>query len=155
MSFTGESIGSPENHFVIDGIAKQWLKKYGAEPQYINSVGRLELFCGVRIHENEKHLLQAPELKVWLQTVLSVEAAVSTCQTWRTRDWSSSGKLLSIEAVERNIGDRVRLPQYTKLFTEDEAPVLVEALLESQPSVVLTAVLLRQWHAKYHPDSGS
>ena len=27
-------------------------------------------------------------------------------------------------------------------------------LLEWQPSVVLTALLLRQWHAKYHPDSG-
>ena len=31
---------------------------------------------------------------------------------------------------------------------------MAEVLLESQPSVVVTPLLLRQWYAKYHDDSG-
>ena len=87
--------------YCTDGIAKQWFKKFCTELQYINSAGHLELFCGVRIREHDKAPLQAPELKVWLQTDLYVEASASTCQTWRTKEWTSSGKLLSIEAVEQ------------------------------------------------------
>ena len=98
--------------YCSDGIAKQWFKKYGAVLQCINSAGHLELICGGRIRENDKGLLDAPELKVWLQTALSVDVSVSTCQTWRTKEWSTSGKLLSIDAVEQEIGDRLRLPQY-------------------------------------------
>ena len=140
--------------YCSDGIAKQWLKKYGSVLQCINSAGHLELHCGGRIRENDKALLDAPELKVWLQTTLLVEASVSTCQTWRTKEWSTSGKLLSIDAVEDDIGDRLRLPQYKDRFTEDDAPIMAEVLLESQPSVVVTPLLLRQWYAKYHQDSG-
>ena len=81
-------------------------------------------------------------------------ASESTCQTWRTRDWPSSGKLLTIDALERELGDRLRLPQYAHRFTQVDAPSMAEVLLESQPSVVVTALLLRQWHVKYHPDSG-
>ena len=107
--------------YCSDGIAKQWIKKYGSELKYINSAGHLELHCGSRIRENDKGLLEAPELKVWLQTTLLVDASVSTCQTWRTKDWSTSGKLLSIDAVEQEIGDRLRLPQYKGHFTEEDA----------------------------------
>ena len=98
--------------------------------------------------------MDAPELKVWLQTTLSVEASVSTCQTWRTKDWSTSGKLLSIDRVEEAIGERLRLSQYKEQFTESAAPSLVAVLQESSPPVAVTALLLLQWYAKYHPDAG-
>ena len=78
--------------YCSDGIAKQWIKKYGTELQYINSAGHLELMFGARIREDDKAQLDAPQLKVLLQTALSVDASVSTCQTWRCREWSTSGK---------------------------------------------------------------
>jgi hypothetical protein len=140
--------------YCSDGIAKEWIKKYGSELKYINSAGHLELHCGVRIREDDKASLQAPDLKVWLQTALAVDASVSICQTWRTKDWSTSGKLLSIDAVEEDIGDRLRLPQYKDRFTEVDAPIMAEVLLESQPSLTVAPLLLRQWYAKYHDDSG-
>jgi hypothetical protein len=40
--------------YCSDGIAKQWIKKYGSELQYINSAGHLELHCGSRIRDNDK-----------------------------------------------------------------------------------------------------
>ena len=96
--------------YCTDGIAKEWLKKYGSDLKCINTAGHLELHCGSRIRENDKALLNAPDLKVWLQTALAVDASVSICQTWRTKDWSTSGKLLSIDVVEQEIGDRLRHP---------------------------------------------
>ena len=67
---------------------------------------------------------------------------------------STSGKLLSIYDVEQEIGDRLRLPQYAERFTEEDAPLMAEVLQESQPPVVVAPLLLRQWYAKYHQDSG-
>ena len=67
--------------YCSDGIAKQWMKKYGTVLKCIDTAGHLELHCGSRIREDNKAGLIAPELKVWLQTSLSVDASVSTCQT--------------------------------------------------------------------------
>ena len=33
-------------------IAKQWLNRYGTDPQYANSAGHLELISGARISKN-------------------------------------------------------------------------------------------------------
>ena len=83
--------------YVTDGVAKEWFKHHRGDLEYINSAGHLELICGARIREDETTTGMDPEaLRVWLRTNLSVDAAVSTCQTWRLRDWSTSGKLLSI-----------------------------------------------------------
>ena len=98
---------------------------------------------GARIREEDKAQLLTPQLKVWLQTTLLVEASISTCNTWRTKDWSASCKLFSIEVVEQEIGERLRLPQYNDLFTEDLAPTMADLLLESQPFVVVAPLLLR------------
>ena len=88
--------------FVTDGVATEWFKRYRGDLQYINSAGHLELICGARIREDETTTgMQAEALRVWLRQNLSVEAAVSTCQTWRLKDWSSAGKLLSIMDVEQ------------------------------------------------------
>ena len=137
-----------------DGIAKGWFKKYGVTLRCIDTVGHLELHCGSRIRENDKTSLEAPQLRVWLQTELLVDASVSTCQKWRTKDWSTSGKLLSIDAVEEATGDRLRFVQYKDNFFADGSCTMVEVLMESSPPVVVDALLLRQWYAKYHPDSG-
>ena len=141
--------------YITDGIAKEWFKRYRGELQYINSAGHLELTCGARIREAESTAdMQPTDLRVWLRKNLSVEAAVSTCQTWRQKDWSSAGKLLSILDVERDIGERLRLPRYKDSFTEEATPVLATSLAEGQPPVFVKAQLLRQWFVKYHPDSG-
>ena len=39
--------------YCSDGIAKQWMNKYGTVLQYIDTVGHLEIHCGSRIREND------------------------------------------------------------------------------------------------------
>ena len=63
--------------------------------------------------------------------------------------------LYTPEDVEVSLGDRLRLPQFRMQFESEEgAEVLFERLEESQPSVSASGLLLRQWHAKFHPDGG-
>ena len=52
-----------------------------------------------------------------------------------SRDWSTAGKLLSIQCIEAEVGDRLRLPEYRQLFGSDTAQSLVETLAEGQPPV--------------------
>ena len=76
------------------------------------------------------------------------------CQAWLTRDWASSGKLLVCDAVEQQLGERLRLAEYKDSFADDAAAqTLSEVLLESQPPVRVSGLVLRQWYSKYHPDS--
>ena len=92
--------------YVTDRVAKSWFRVFRGDLQFINSASHLELICGARIREQETTAGQEPgELQAWLRQNLRVEASVSTCQTWRVKDWSSSNKLLSIREVER---DRLR-----------------------------------------------
>ena len=128
-----------------DGIAKGWFKKYGASLKCIDTAGHLELHCGSRIREDDKASLEAPQFRAWLQTELLVDASVSTCQTWRIKDWSTSGKLLSIDAVEEAIGARLRLDQYKQNFIADAFNTMVQVLAESSPPVAVDPLLLRQW----------
>ena len=140
---------------VSDEVLKHWFRRYfDAVP--VNSAGHLELMYGDRIREDaEAVTLQAAELRVWLRTVLKVDASQQTCQTWRTRSWSTAGRLMSIHDIEHSIGDRLRLLQYRHQFGEDSYDNLAADLSEGQPSVYLAdPFLLRQWYAKYHPDSG-
>ena len=78
------------------------------------------------------------------------------CQTWLTRDWASSGKLLVCDAVEKQLGERLRLAEYKHSFADDAAAQnLSEVLLERQPPVRVSALVLRQWYSECHADSGS
>ena len=62
---------------------------------------------------------------------------------------------MSMHDIEHSIGDRLRLPQYREHFEEEACVSLAAALSEGQPAVYLAEpFLLRQWYAKYHPDSG-
>ena len=122
----------------------------------INSAGHLELKYGDRIREHaEAASFEAAELRVWLRTVLKVDASEQTCRTWRVRSWSTAGRLMSMHDIEHSIGDRLRLPQYRGQFGDECIASLTVALSEGQPAVYLAEpFLLRQWYAKYHPDSG-
>ena len=105
--------------YVSDAVLKQWFQRYfDAEP--VNSAGHLELKFGDRIREHAEAVsLEAAELRVWLRTVLKVDASVQTCKTWRVRTWSTAGRLMSMHDIEHSIGDRLRLPQYRGHFGVD------------------------------------
>ena len=140
---------------VSEMVLRQWFLRYfDAEP--VNSAGHLELRYGDRIREHaEAVTFEAADLRVWLRTVLKVDASQQTCQTWRVRSWSTAGRLMSIHDIEHSIGDRLRLPQYREQFGEELYDSLAVALSEGQPPVYLAEpFLLWQWYAKYHPDSG-
>ena len=78
--------------YVSDAVLKQWFLRY-FDAMPINSAGHLELRYGDRIREDpEAATLEAAALRVWLRTVLKVDASEVTCRTWRVRTWST-GKL--------------------------------------------------------------
>ena len=82
---------------VSDAVLKQWFQRYfDAVP--INSAGHLELKYGDRIREHaEAASFEAAELRVWLRTVLKVDASEKTCRTWRVRSWSTAGRLRALD----------------------------------------------------------
>ena len=83
----------------------------------------------------------------WLMSEAKVSVPVRICQYWLSKDWSSSGKLLTIEAVEEACGERLRLPQYSGQFgDDDQAQCMTEILKESDPPLVVSNLLLRQWY---------
>ena len=102
--------------YVSEEVLKRWFLRYfDAEP--INSAGHLELKYGDRIREHaEAATLEAAELRVWLRTVLKVDASEQTCKTWRVRSWSTAGRLMRVHDIEHSIGDRLRFPQYREHF---------------------------------------
>ena len=90
-----------------------------------------------------------------MRNEFSVRASARTCQTWLTKDWSSSGALYTAEAVEEKLGTRLRLDQYVAHFqSETSARILSELLAESQPPHQVSANVLRSWYIKYHPQAG-
>ena len=83
----------------------------------------------------------------WLMSEAKVSVPSRICQHWLTKDWSSSGKLLTIEAVEEACGERLRLRQYSGQFANDEqAQSMSEILKESDPPLHVSNLLLRQWY---------
>ena len=68
--------------YVSDAVLKQWFLRYfDAAP--INSAGHLELKYGDRIREHaEAATFEANDLRVWLRTVLKVDASEQTCHGW-------------------------------------------------------------------------
>ena len=143
---------------VSDAVAKAWLVKYGGLVQlkHVQSAGHLENWYGERIRgDAAARGLSAKDLSVWLEGNVRIQASVVTCQTWLTKDWSSSDKLLSPQAVETALGDKLRLHQYEARFGDDAvAAALAEELAESQPAYLATGELLRQWYVLHHPKSG-
>ena len=48
----------------------------------------------------------------------------------------------------------MRLPVRAASLSEAGADALAVSLLEGQPSVQVSSMLLRQWYVRYHPASG-
>jgi hypothetical protein len=138
--------------YVTKKAAKDWLHKYGSTNPVtqINSAGELEMRVGQRIREDdEAKTLGADRLANWLYASAYVSASAKVCQTWLSKEWSSSGKLLCPVSVEEELGDRLRLPEYTGRFADDaNATRMAEDLAEGQPPVSVTALTLRQWYTK-------
>ena len=90
--------------YISDGIAKQWLKTYFDLSQ-IDNAGHLESRYGELLREHLKqHLLDATGVSQWLVGRHEVSVPARICQHWLATDWSSSGMLMTIEAVEESIG---------------------------------------------------
>ena len=140
---------------ISDGVAKQWLNVYFKLSQ-IENAGHLESRYGEILREHLKHYpLDATGLSQWLVGLHQVSVPVRICQHWLATDWSSSGMLMTIEAVEESIGMRLRLDEYRHQLADDvSAQELSRVFSESQPVVSVSGLLLRQWYTKYHPDSG-
>ena len=135
---------------ISDSGAKQWLRSYGGQAVIanVNSAGHLEMRYGDRIRTNMP--FNSPDaLASWLLSDVKVSAPARVCQHWLNKDWSSSGKLLSIEAVDEHCGERLRLDQYRHCFLSDEsAQTMAEILKESSPPFTVSALLLRQWYVR-------
>ena len=58
------------------------------------------------------YMLWATQLNYFLLTNARRHVFTRTCQAWKEKEWSTSGKYLSIQAVEEALGDRFRLEQY-------------------------------------------
>ena len=74
------------------------------------------------------------DLKLWLARVCEVSCSLRTCEYWLRNPWSSGNALLTIEAVEAEVGQRLRLAEYADRFEDDaRAGSLALELAEGQP----------------------
>ena len=82
---------------------------------------------------------------------LQVDCDLRVCETWRTKDWSTSNKTLSIQDLDEKFGDKLRLPQYEASFDGMAVEAFALQLKEHDPPVDVSSILLLQWYTKYHP----
>ena len=90
---------------------KGWMQKYGgmAKVRTVDSAGHLELFYGQRIRDDAAaQELDGEALAKWLRNEASVSVSARTCVHWRSKDWSTSGKLLTPESIEEDQGGAVQ-----------------------------------------------
>ena len=107
-----------------DAIARRWLRVHcGINVRSkIDNAADLERDWGSRIREQHAGRDVDPgALANWMLTTLEVSVPTRVCQTWLTRDWASSGKLLVCDAVEKQLGERLRLAEYKHSFADDAA----------------------------------
>ena len=120
----------------------------------IENAGHLERDWGSSIREHFTADADPAVLATWMLTTCGVSVPSRVCQLWLTRHWASAGRLLWSNAVEEQLGERLRLEEYKACFVDDAAAqALSEVLREREPFVLIPALVLRQWYFKYHPDS--
>ena len=115
---------------VSNAIARKWLRQYcGITVRtQIDNASHLELDWGARIREHLAGAAIAPgDLSNWLLTTAAVSVPTRVCQHWLTRDWASSGELLVPQAVEQELGDKLRLDEYTQSFADDAYDISVSS----------------------------
>ena len=143
---------------ITNKTATVWLDKFAhrGDVRAIHNAGHLETVYGSRIRSEGPDGATADVLASWLLKELAVFAPRRVCQTFLTRTWSSSGRIMTIDALEEAAGERLRLHEYSDTFLSDgSAGELSVTLAESQPPLHVSVLILRQWYTKYHADSGS
>ena len=107
--------------FVSDGVAKQWLSRFGGwgSLRVLQSAGHLESQYGERIRRHG--WASAASLRAGLHAEYSVAVSMRLCVTWLGTTWSSSGALVTAAAVEASWGDRLRLPEFRERYGDDAA----------------------------------
>ena len=63
--------------------------------------------------------MSANALSQWMLRSLQVSVPARICQTWLSRDCSTSGKLLVCEDVEKELGERLRLGEHRERFASE------------------------------------
>ena len=140
---------------ISDQVAKTWLSSYQGL-RHFETAGQLESEFGERIRsEKPEDVASAHQLLTWVSKQYSIRVSLRVAQNWMTAKWGRGNVLYTPEDVEESLGERLRLPQFRVQFESDAgAEVLSERLEESQPSVSVSGLLLRQWCAKFHPGGG-
>ena len=97
---------------ISDAVAKQWLLKYGGQEgvKLINNAAQLELECGERIRACMA-FDNGDALASWLMTELKVSVPSRICQHWLSKDWDSSGRIVTVDGLEVACGMKIRLAQ--------------------------------------------
>ena len=115
---------------VSKGVLKRWFVLY-MNAKVILSSRHLELECGGRIRgDGDACFMDPPRLREWLMKHCSVGASEVICQTWRTRDWSTSGQLKSVSSIQSCLGNRLLLRQNKATFFQKTVHDLMVALCE-------------------------
>ena len=107
---------------VSDAIAGRWLRDHGGIniQSQVDNAAHLELRWGARIREHLAGAAIAPgDLSNWLLTTAAVSVPTRVSQHWLTRDWASSGELLVPQAVEQELGVKLRLDEYKQSFADE------------------------------------
>ena len=137
--------------YVTEAVCKVWFLTQPPRLEFVHSADRLELKYGAQLRRRAAGL-SAEDLRVWLRQKKSVDCELGVCETWRTKDFSST--YLSIQQLELTAGEKLRLPQYEASFSDMAVEDFAQQLREHDPPLDVSAALLAQWHAKFHPSSG-
>ena len=126
--------------YISDGVARQWLKQYFNLSQ-IDNAGHLESRYGEPLREHIKqHPLDATGVSQWLVSQHQVSVPPRICQHWLARDWSSSGMLLTPEAVEESVGARLRLDEYREQLVNDVSAEMLSQVHASYTYIIYTYI---------------
>ena len=122
----------------------------------VENAAHLELHWGDTLREHlARQVCEASDLSRWLLLTHGVSVRVRVCGSWLNRTWTRRDELSTAREVEAALGEQLRLPEYGARLGEDAgAQEVADELLEQQPRVRVSSLLLRRWYAEYHPASG-
>ena len=128
---------------VSDSIARRWLESHGGirATKRIESALHLELSWGGCIRSDCAEGITADELSYWMLATHGVSVTKRTAQTWLDRDWNASDKLYRPEAVEAELGDRLRLVENKNQFADEAALMYHNNILTCHQKWVSTILI--------------
>ena len=148
---------------VSEGVLKQWISKYRrpAAAVVLSCAEDLETKYGATIRHLAAENRTGYKLMVALKTLKPpLYASKRTSETWLRKyglrtESSPAGALMDAVSVEEALGERLRRDENKQSVADyAAAQSMSEDFAQEQPPVSVTALTLRQWYIKYHPDSG-